>query len=62
MNDLKAIENEILKGGKEALSYTMHYNSNKSLASMHFTKAFIERLGWEVTQFCMFCLYNGIPE
>lgn len=62
MSELKAIEHDMLNGSKEALSYTMHYNNNKSLSSIHFTKALIERAGWEIQQFSMFCLYNGLPE
>lgn len=61
MNELKNIETEINKTGKDSLSYTFHLKNN-TLTSMHFSKSFLERAGWEISQFSMFCLYNGLPE
>ncbi|KAL4463940.1 hypothetical protein ABPG74_005877 [Tetrahymena malaccensis] len=61
MNELKCIENEISKTGKDSLTYTFQMKNN-SVSSMHFSKSFLERAGWEISQFSMFCLYNGLPE
>lgn len=63
---LKQIEVEIasreslhLSSGSFATTYS---NTTGKITTLHFSRKFIDNLGWDFAAFGMFCLFNGLPE